>query len=1798
MRAGRAGAGRADNSKNYVVYGSLSGTTTTLTLNTALGPDATQANVDFTVSAGRNTVVQVNAGQAWAGTTTVNSGAFTTANGITLASSAIVVGGGTVDLAAGATLTAGGANTNTTCAGGFTGAGALAKVGAGTLTVSGSSGMTGPVDVSAGTVRISGDGAPGGSPAGLGSGTVSIASGAQVTYWLDTAAGDTIANPFVISGGTLHTEDGGNIFNGRITMGAGYRFTKTGTGTLLLPGSNGSLAGQVQVAGGRLEIGPTGSINASSAVSVSNGAELKYSSATPLSTVVSLGQGALSGTGSIDTQLFLSSTTTVVSPGTSPGIMPFGTSQSWSAFTSVWELDDFTTGTAAGVNFDQIAITGSLGLTGNQYVLDITSLTAGTVPGDVGNFSNVSRSWTILTTTGGITGFDASEWTLSSADFTTGGAFTGTWTLAQQGNDLGLTAVPKPSALVLAAIGVALVISRRRVFSSRMRGDFRPDHSGASRLGRLAAALCLVVMAMPVQAESTWTSNPADQGVLVAILGTGSNWTTSQPLRDGDMIRITGTWGGANMGSANTYYYAVGDGSTSGTFSRFSQAPGATTFTPSAAQNNPVPSIKVPTWYTAGNWVGGVPNGVGANATIATNTSTWAIAIDRNVTVGSLTVDTSVVSSITNVSGTTTFPFTQSGLALLATSRNAGPVSSLTFATAAGTPTVTVFGGNSFSFSENVLTGATPGNSSSKLLIEGTQGLVIDNQNPVQAPIVITTGTVYAPGAVRFGFGLDWTRFSGDLTLEKGVFQPLAGGSLNNNLSSLPLRSKVILGTGTNIARIDIVNSSSRPVIRGLESTSPNASIVNTTGTNSEAIEVGSYGEASDVFTFAGNIGATGTTASNAVRFFKDGPGTQYLTGTNQMDGFVANTVLVGVNGGKLSLGTTGQMGAVVGGVYTTNTNAAFAIKNGEFAISGMGVAAPRAQTYSGALLFGVIAANSTAVDANQTSRSSGLNTFTVEADPAQPATLTFGSVRNRSFLTVSSTTPNLNGATMLYRGTNLGSGTGVAGVASIVFTTAPTTGTAGYLNAVSGSTAALGTPQAPVLKAALADTSATGNGAGFATYQASTGVRLLNPTTEQTAGASGAAYNSASVNDNIRLTLAADEAITGHSSNTLQIANSSGSSRTVTNAGSGLYAANGLLFSGTSPIVLTGGGITGVAGTNGEDVVIHSINTGGVTIQTPVTNTGTNTPSRPGWIVYNGPGNIRLEGAQTLGQAAVSGTFFGGIAFNGTGTTTIAATIVSGSFVYVNKGLVKLDTGASWTNTPRLQVAGGATFDLNGITATDTTNRFSDIAPDWQVSGAAAGYMPVGGAVTNSGSTTVDLVLAGAGGAASQPFYGVISGNLNLVVDKGASNTQSLGNANTYTGNTFIRSGVLNIARGGNLPATTVVTLGSLTSATTATLTMGDSNGSTNGPARMEIAGLYNVGSGTNSVQNQGANIGQLTLNIPAGTDNVYSGNLGVAIVTTGSTQNLFGLRKIGSGTFEPSGAIVNYSGGTVIEGGVFRISSDSKLGQIGSLTGTAGSPGSPLAPISAFENSLVLNGGALQVTTSTNFVLDAKRGIGLGPTSGETGGSGTLVVDPTIKLTYAGIIATAGNTGTQLLIKQGLGELALDGTSTFTGTTQVAAGTLSGTGSIASSLTVASGAVVAPAGGSIGTFTVGGAATIAGTLRIGVDAGGTGGADVLAVGGLLDLSAGTAAVDFSALATLDDEAYVFATYGTRAGTFGSIMNLPAGYGIDYAYLGNSIAITTAVPEPMTSGLLTAGAAGWLAFRRMRRARVQRAGR
>ena len=259
-----------DFEKDYVVWGSLSSTTTTLTLNTALGTNADpQSAVDFTVSAGRNSNVQVNASQVWAGTTTVDSGAFTAANGVTLASSAIVVGGGTVattsantladtatltvnsgrlsiggsdtvaslggsggtvDIASGATLTAGNAG-STSYAGSITGSGGFTKVGSGTFTLSAASSYTGTTTVSAGRLALSAANQLADSSAVTGSaGAVLALSGNETIGSLAGSLDVALGSSTLTAGGNGQS----TTYSGGISGSGG--FSKVGGGTLQLAG--------------------------------------------------------------------------------------------------------------------------------------------------------------------------------------------------------------------------------------------------------------------------------------------------------------------------------------------------------------------------------------------------------------------------------------------------------------------------------------------------------------------------------------------------------------------------------------------------------------------------------------------------------------------------------------------------------------------------------------------------------------------------------------------------------------------------------------------------------------------------------------------------------------------------------------------------------------------------------------------------------------------------------------------------------------------------------------------------------------------------------------------------------------------------------------------------------------------------------------------------------------------------------------------------------------------------------------------------------------------------------------------------------------------------------------------------------------------------------------------------------------------------------------------------------------------------------------------------------------------------
>jgi MYXO-CTERM domain-containing protein len=119
-----------------------------------------------------------------------------------------------------------------------------------------------------------------------------------------------------------------------------------------------------------------------------------------------------------------------------------------------------------GVNSDLIHVSGALTVAagsaaGSRFTLALTALDAGNAPGLPAHFDpSQAYQWTILTTTGGIVGFDPAKVTLDASRF----AAPGNFSLAQAGNVvvLSFTPVPEPSAPLLALAGVATAWSLRR----------------------------------------------------------------------------------------------------------------------------------------------------------------------------------------------------------------------------------------------------------------------------------------------------------------------------------------------------------------------------------------------------------------------------------------------------------------------------------------------------------------------------------------------------------------------------------------------------------------------------------------------------------------------------------------------------------------------------------------------------------------------------------------------------------------------------------------------------------------------------------------------------------------------------------------------------------------------------------------------------------------------------------------------------------------------------------------------------------------------------------------------------------------------------------------------------------------------------------------------------------------------------------------------------------------------------------------------------------------------------------------
>ena len=256
---------------------------------------------------------------------------------------------------------------------------------------------------------------------------------------------------------------------------------KEGAGTLVLAASNNTFTGNTTVSSGVLALASGARLTNTPVITVASGAKFDVSAQTEAFTVVS-GQ-KLAGSGTVEGDVVLQGK---VSPGNSPGTLTItGGDLTWSAGGSYdWEIFDVDDG--AGIGWDFINIMeGSLLFGGlspaTPFTINIFSLSGlPSTQGMLAGFNPAANyTWSILSASNPISGFNAANFTLNTSAFTTynnlnGGLFS----LEATNNELFLLykapvgqAVPEPATwFAAAALAVGTFLRIRRRWASSQTG--------------------------------------------------------------------------------------------------------------------------------------------------------------------------------------------------------------------------------------------------------------------------------------------------------------------------------------------------------------------------------------------------------------------------------------------------------------------------------------------------------------------------------------------------------------------------------------------------------------------------------------------------------------------------------------------------------------------------------------------------------------------------------------------------------------------------------------------------------------------------------------------------------------------------------------------------------------------------------------------------------------------------------------------------------------------------------------------------------------------------------------------------------------------------------------------------------------------------------------------------------------------------------------------------------------------------------------------------------------------------------
>ena len=346
---------------------------------------------------------------------------------------------------------------------------ALIKAGAGTLQLTGTNTFAGNTTIDGGTLQISSDANLGAVPGGVTANKLVLNGGgilqATSSFTLHSNRGVTLG-----AGGGVLNVGGSNVltYNGSIS-GAGNPLTKTGTGGVVLGGTN--TAGAVSIGQGSFTVSSGASL-ATSSVDVQGSLLVNNGTITGGTTVGNA--GIVMGNGTFSGGTFVVNNNATVSPGNSPGHLTTGPT-TWSPTvnaTYVWEINQLAGfgGVAGGgvsaVGWD-LWDTGALTVSGpGQVTVQINSLTISNTPGALANFNNNNNyQWLIATSSNGAftSALSNNLITYNPTNFTNFNSIAGHvgFSLTSDGNNLYLnytgntvTAVPEPSSLVLVGFGI------------------------------------------------------------------------------------------------------------------------------------------------------------------------------------------------------------------------------------------------------------------------------------------------------------------------------------------------------------------------------------------------------------------------------------------------------------------------------------------------------------------------------------------------------------------------------------------------------------------------------------------------------------------------------------------------------------------------------------------------------------------------------------------------------------------------------------------------------------------------------------------------------------------------------------------------------------------------------------------------------------------------------------------------------------------------------------------------------------------------------------------------------------------------------------------------------------------------------------------------------------------------------------------------------------------------------------------------------------------------------------------------